>query len=74
MSQGQHLNNTNSELVKMMDNITSQKNEIQDLINQEEDEKRQIEEQMKALADRLETIDNSLAKKYVTRNEYDKTI
>ena len=29
---------------------------------------------MKALAERLETIDNSLAKKYVTRNEYDKTI
>jgi len=29
---------------------------------------------MKALAERLEVIDNSLAKKYVTRNEYDKTI
>ena len=58
----------------MMDNINAQKNEIQDMINQEEEEKRQIEEQMKALAERLETIDNSLAKKYVTRNEYDKTI
>ena len=29
---------------------------------------------MKDLADRLEVIDGSLAKKYVTRNEYDKTI
>ena len=29
---------------------------------------------MKALAERLEEIDSSLAKKYVTRNEYDKTI
>ena len=58
----------------MMDNINKQKNEIQDLINQEEEEKRQIEEQMKALAERLEVIDTSLAKKYVTRNEYDKTI
>ena len=29
---------------------------------------------MKSLADRLETINNSLAKKYATRNEYDKTI
>ena len=29
---------------------------------------------MKSLADRLETINNSLAKKYTTRNEYDKTI
>ena len=35
-----HLNNTNSELVKMMDNITKQKSEIQTLIDQEEDEKR----------------------------------
>ena len=29
---------------------------------------------MKSLAARLETINNSLAKKYTTRNEYDKTI
>ena len=29
---------------------------------------------MKSLADRLETINSSLAKKYSTRNEYDKTI
>ena len=41
---------------------------------QEEEEKRQIEEQMRALADRLEVINGSLAKKYITRNEYDKTI
>ena len=58
----------------MMDVIVKQKTEIQDLITQEEEEKRQIEEQMKALADRLETINSSLAKKYITRNEYDKTI
>ena len=74
MSNSTHLNNTNSELVKMMDNITQQKNEIQQLINQEEEEKRQIEEQLKSLTDRLEVINNSLAKKYTTRNEYDKTI
>ena len=69
-----HLNNTNTELVKMMEGINKQRTEIQDLINQEEEEKRQIEEQMKSLADRLEDINGSLAKKYATRNEYDKTI
>ena len=69
-----HLNNTNSELVKMMDNITKQKSEIQALIDQEEDEKRQIEDQLKALNERLEIINGSLQKKYITRNEYDKTI
>ena len=39
-----HLNNTNTELVKMMGGIEKQRTEIQDLINQEEEEKRQIEE------------------------------
>ena len=68
------LNNTNSELCKMMENISKQRDEIQELINQEEDEKRAIEEQMRALSDRLDTINGSLAKKYTTRNEYQKTI
>ena len=44
------------------------------LIDQEEDEKRQIEDQLKALNDRLEVINGSLQKKYVTKNEYEKTI
>ena len=38
-TQGSHLNNTNSELVKMMDNITAQKNEIEALIKEEEEQK-----------------------------------
>ena len=72
MSSG--LNNTNTELVKMMDGIIKQKNEIQGLIDQEEDEKRQIEEQMRSLAERLDTLNGSLQKKHHTRSEYDKTI
>ena len=68
------LNNTNTELVKMMDGIIKQKNEIQSLIDTEEEEKRQIEEQMRALSERLSILDTSLGKKYHTRNEYDKTI
>ena len=38
------LNNTNTELVKMMESISKQRDEIQEIINQEEDEKRAIEE------------------------------
>ena len=72
MSSG--LNNTNTELVKMMDGIIKQKNEIQTLIDQEDEEKRQIEEQMRSLAERLDTLNGSLQKKYHTRQEYDKTI
>ena len=73
-SQSAHLNNTNAELVKQMDTIVQQKDQIQELINNEEEEKRQIEEQLRALSDRLEVINTSLAKKYTTRNEYEKTI
>ena len=74
MSASGTLNNTNTDLCKMMENISKQRDEIQDLINQEEDEKRAIEEQMRALSDRLDVINGSLAKKYTTRNEYQKTI
>ena len=68
------MNNTNTELAKMMGGIEGQRKEIDDIINHEEEEKHQIEEQMKSLADRLEIINQSLARKYSTRNEYDKTI
>ena len=68
------LNNTNSELCKQMETITKQRDEIQELIDQEEEEKRSIEEQMRLLNDRLEAINASLQRKYVTRNEYTKTI
>ena len=44
-----HLSNTNEELVKMMGNITSQKEEIDNLIAQEEAEKRELEKQLEAL-------------------------
>ena len=74
MSAASGLNNTNSELVKMMETIQKQRDEIQDQINQEEEEKRAIEDQMRALSDRLEIINGSLARKYTTRNEYQKTI
>ena len=68
------MNNTNSELVKMMEGISNQRDEIQGQINQEEEEKRAIDEQMMALSERRDIINNSLAKKYATRNEYQKTI
>ena len=60
------LNNTNTELVKMMDGIIKQKNEIQSLIDQEEEEKRQIEDQMRALAERLEQLNSSLGKVFAS--------
>ena len=68
------MNNNLAQLIKEMGSITTQRSEIQALIDREEEEKRQIEENMKSLAARLEIIDSALSKKYATRNEYDKTI
>ena len=68
------MNNTNSELVKMMEGIVKQRDEIQDVINQEEDEKKAIDEQMRALKERLDDLNGSLSRKYTTRNDYQKTI
>ena len=58
MSSG--LNNTNTELAKMMDGIIKQKKEIQALIDAEEDEKRQIENQLRKCTDRMDMINKSL--------------
>ena len=68
------MNNTNTELVKTMDAIIKQKNEIQAVIDREEEEKNKIETQMRALSERLEVINSGLSKKYQTRDEYDRTI
>ena len=68
------LQNYNTELIKMLDTIKENREEVQVEIDAEETEKRQIEEQMKLLGLRLQEINESLSKKYNTRNEFDKTI
>ncbi len=68
------LQNYNTELIKMLETIKENREEVQVEIDAEETEKRQIEEQMKLLGLRLQEINESLAKKYNTRNEFDKTI
>ena len=57
-----------------MSKITKQRNDIQTLIDHEQEEVRQIEENLKALAARNEIIKASLGKKRATIREYDKTI
>ena len=71
---GATLQNYNTELIKMLETIKDNREEVQIEINHEEDEKRTIEEQMKSLNARLQELNESLNKKYNTRNEFDKTI
>ena len=69
-----NLENTNDELVKMMNNITAQKDEISSLIEQEEKEKAELEMQMNAISEKIEKLEGSLKKKRDTSDQYAETI
>ena len=58
----------------MLETIKENREEVQMEIDSEEAEKRQIDETMRQLNARLQEINESLTKKYNTRNEFDKTI
>ena len=58
----------------MLETIKESREEVNAEIETEEAEKKQIEEQMKLMQMRLQELHDSLAKKYNTRNEFDKTI
>jgi Sjoegren syndrome nuclear autoantigen 1 len=58
----------------MLETIKENREEVQTEIDAEESEKKQIEETMRQLSARLQEINESLSKKYNTRNEFDKTI
>ena len=73
-NQGASLQNYNQELVKMLENIKYQRDEVQQEINEEEKEKKDIEDQMRIMSLRLQEINDSLHKKHSTRQEFDKTI
>ena len=73
-SQGASLQNYNTELIKILENIKEQRDEVQLEIDAEEAEKRTIEDQMRQMSLRLQEINDSLHKKYGTRQEFDKTI
>ena len=58
----------------MLETIKESREEVQAEIEIEENEKRQIEEQMRAFTIRMQELQDSLQKKYQTRNDFDKTI
>ena len=73
-NQGASLQNYNTELIKMLETIKDNREEVQIEIDTEESEKRLIEEQMRLLGIRHKELEDSLGKKYLTRQEFDKTI
>ena len=55
-SQGASLQNYNTELIKQLEAIKESREEVQAEIEVEENEKRQIEEQMKAFSIRMQEL------------------
>ena len=73
-AQGATLQNYNNELVKCVDDLKEKREEINKAILKDEEEKNKIQNDLRILTERLSRINESLARKIASRNEYDKTI
>ncbi|XP_068723403.1 microtubule nucleation factor SSNA1-like [Montipora capricornis] len=72
--QGAALQSYNNELVKCIEDLCTKRDELQKQIINEEEEKSKIQNDIRILSERLAKINESLAKKIASRNDYDKTI
>eukprot|EP00878_Enallax_costatus_P005785 GHUV01006066.1.p1 GENE.GHUV01006066.1~~GHUV01006066.1.p1 ORF type:complete len:112 (+),score=24.57 GHUV01006066.1:213-548(+) len=73
-AQGAALQNHNNELVKCIEDLKEKREGILKQIQDEENEKQKIQQELAALTQRLSRINESLARKIDTKNEYDKVI
>ena len=72
--QGATLLNYNSELVKCIEDLREKREEVNKSINEDSEEKAKIQNDLRILTERLARINDNLARKISSRNEYDKTI
>jgi Sjoegren syndrome nuclear autoantigen 1 len=71
---GAALQNHNNELVKCLEDLRDKREEIGKQITREEEEKSKIQNDLTVLTKRLAQINDSIARKVASRNDYDKTI
>ena len=72
--QGASLQNFNNELVKCIEDLREKREEINRQLLKDEEDKAKIQRDIAVLSDRLSKINESLARKVTSRNEYDRTI
>ena len=72
--QGASLQNYNNELVKCIEDLREKREEVNGSIQREEEEKAKIQNDIRILTERLSRVNDSLARKIASRNEYDKTV
>lgn len=73
-AQGAALQNHNNELVKCIDDLREKREEITKQLREDEAEKAKIQAELQTLTKRLAQINDSIARKSETRNEYEKVI
>ena len=71
---GGTLQNYNSELVGCIEELREKREELNKSIAADEEEKAKIQNDLRILTERLARINDNLARKVSSRNEYDKTI
>lgn len=57
-----------------IEDLCSKRDDLHKQILQEEEEKQKIQNDLRILTERLSQVNESLARKIATRNDYDKTI
>ncbi|XP_072017597.1 microtubule nucleation factor SSNA1-like [Amphiura filiformis] len=72
--QGAALQSYNNELVKCIEELCGKRDDLQKQILSEEEEKQKLQNDIRILTEKLAKLNESLAKKVATRQEYDKTI
>ncbi|XP_069790648.1 microtubule nucleation factor SSNA1 [Narcine bancroftii] len=72
--QGAALQSYNNELVKCIEDLCTKREELNQQILQEEEEKNKLQNDIRILTEKLTKVNESLAHKMATRNEFDRTI
>ncbi|KAK5646778.1 hypothetical protein RI129_005242 [Pyrocoelia pectoralis] len=71
---GASLQTYNQELVKCLEQLKIRRNDLQDVINQEETDKSILERNLRTIQDKLAKLNNNLVQHQKLRESYDQTI
>ena len=73
-AQGSTLSNYNADLVACIEDLRGKREELNKSVAKDEEEKAKIQNDLRILTERLARINDNLARKVSSRNEYDTTI
>jgi Sjoegren syndrome nuclear autoantigen 1 len=71
---GADLQATNNELVGIIEGLRERRLDLDRAIQREEEERQRVQADLRILNERVAKLDESLARKYASRQEFDRTI